>query len=287
MGLGKSTFSRFPGLDPFPSQRFSRSQGFSPSRAVVGLFHPTGAPGVPPSDLPGSPPFPFGLPPLCPTLTSHLEQPKPPEREALHCLRLARRSAHTEQRDRARKKHAGFPGPGEAVKLDQERSARCFGPPRSRRLPGAGGFPTALGRAGTTRRRIAWIDRAYRGLPGPEGPHDKPEGRDRERRTAFSFLACRPFEATRQGNLARTSRGTFGYVEPEGRRVPKDQETNRRSSQDWHAASACTEGRSELQQPARTGLRSSRALPKEATEGPGPLKACLPFLRGRLYGRGG
>jgi hypothetical protein len=48
MRIRKSTNPGFPIPGLFPSQRFSRSQGLTPSGTVVGLFHPTNAPGVPP-----------------------------------------------------------------------------------------------------------------------------------------------------------------------------------------------------------------------------------------------
>jgi hypothetical protein len=48
MRIRKSTNPGFPSPGLFPSQRFSRSQGLTPSGTVVGLFHPTNAPGVPP-----------------------------------------------------------------------------------------------------------------------------------------------------------------------------------------------------------------------------------------------
>jgi hypothetical protein len=51
MELWKSTLPGFPGPGMFPSQRFSRSQGFTPSKTLVGMFQPTGAPGVPTADL--------------------------------------------------------------------------------------------------------------------------------------------------------------------------------------------------------------------------------------------
>lgn len=37
---------KFPVSGTFPSQCFSHSQGFTPPKAFVGLFHPTAAPGV-------------------------------------------------------------------------------------------------------------------------------------------------------------------------------------------------------------------------------------------------
>jgi hypothetical protein len=44
--IRRSTGPGFPSPGSFPSQRFSRSQGFTPSRSLVGLFHPTNALGV-------------------------------------------------------------------------------------------------------------------------------------------------------------------------------------------------------------------------------------------------
>jgi hypothetical protein len=52
MGSRRSTNPGVPLPGSFPSQRFSRSQGFSPSRTVAGLFHPAGAHGVPPASRP-------------------------------------------------------------------------------------------------------------------------------------------------------------------------------------------------------------------------------------------
>jgi hypothetical protein len=48
----RSTNPGFPRPGSFPSQRFSRSQGFAPSKTLAGLFHPANAPGVPSRDRP-------------------------------------------------------------------------------------------------------------------------------------------------------------------------------------------------------------------------------------------
>jgi hypothetical protein len=48
----RSTNPGFPRPGPFPSQRFSRSQGFAPSKTLAGLFHPANAHGVPPKERP-------------------------------------------------------------------------------------------------------------------------------------------------------------------------------------------------------------------------------------------
>jgi hypothetical protein len=48
----KSTNPGFPAPGSFPSQRFSRSQGFAPSETLAGLFHPANALGVPLRRLP-------------------------------------------------------------------------------------------------------------------------------------------------------------------------------------------------------------------------------------------
>jgi hypothetical protein len=48
----RSTNPGFPSPGLFPSQRFSRSQGFTPSKTLAGLFHPANAPGVPSKDRP-------------------------------------------------------------------------------------------------------------------------------------------------------------------------------------------------------------------------------------------
>jgi len=48
----RSTYPGFPAPGSFPSQRFSRSQGFAPSDTAAGLFHPAGTLGVPPPRLP-------------------------------------------------------------------------------------------------------------------------------------------------------------------------------------------------------------------------------------------
>jgi len=48
----RSTNPGFPSPGLFPSQRFSRSQGVTPSKTLAGLFHPANAPGVPPNGRP-------------------------------------------------------------------------------------------------------------------------------------------------------------------------------------------------------------------------------------------
>jgi hypothetical protein len=48
----RSTNPGFPRPGSFPSQRFSRSQGVTPSKTLAGLFHPADAHGVPSKNRP-------------------------------------------------------------------------------------------------------------------------------------------------------------------------------------------------------------------------------------------